>query len=217
MPVLLGAGRGLRVSVGDSSLMRVVSRIERTVEDAMLGALREGDVVWDLGANIGWFSLLAARAVGPTGRVIAFEPSPANAAAIKANAARNKLSITVVCAAVSDSSGWASFDDSESLTGRILTSGGSVVPTVTLDEWAAGSPAPRLVKIDIEGGEVAALAGASELLMHARPIILCETHNTHDEVVAFLRASRYEVTAVESPELPVEEAAWAHLLGMPIS
>jgi FkbM family methyltransferase len=196
--------------------MRLVSRVEPDVEDAMLAQLRPADVMWDVGANIGWFALLAARAVGPSGNVTAFEPSPSNAAQIKANASRNGLRLTVVGAAVSDVIGWAQFDDRSSLTGRLSETGQSVVPTVTLDDWAARHEAPSLLKLDVEGAEIAALTGARRLLAESRPVILCECHGTQLEINEILCKAGYAVTAVEMPCMPIEDAPWwVHLLATP--
>jgi FkbM family methyltransferase len=202
--------------VGDSTLLRVVSRVDKAPEDAMLGYLRPGHAVWDVGANIGWFSLLAARAVGQLGTVTAFEPSVTNASWLQRNAARNGLQVTVVCAAVSDAPGWARFDGSTSLGGRLISSGGDVVPTVTLDEWAAEHGSPAFVKIDVEGAELSVLTGGKRLLASARPVILCEAHGTQNEVVSILRDADYDVHAVQMPDARVEEMPfWVHLLGMP--
>jgi hypothetical protein len=57
VPVLTGPGRGLRVSVGDSTLLRVLSRVEPELEDAWTGHIRTGDVVWDVGANMALLSI----------------------------------------------------------------------------------------------------------------------------------------------------------------
>lgn len=216
IPVLTGAGRGLRVSVGESTLLRLVSRVEPTVEDAILARLGRGDVVWDVGANIGWFSLLAARRVGPEGRVTAFEPNQRNAEQVRRNATRNDLTIEVVEAAVSGEAGWARFDAGSSLMGRLRDDGTLRVPTVTLDGWAASHAAPTFIKLDIEGAEVGALQGATRLLSEAHPTILCECHATQVEVDAILWAAGYRVTPVEMPGVPVDQAPWwVHLLAEP--
>ncbi len=216
MPVLRGPARGLRVSVGDSTMMRLLTRVEPDVEDALLAHLAPGDAMWDVGANIGWFSLLAARAVGPSGEVTAFEPALRNAAQITLNAARNGVSVTVVGAAVSDRSGWGRFDDLSSLTGRLSAAGGAIVPMVTLDEWASGHGAPAVVKIDVEGAELDVLRGAGTVLAAARPVILCECHGTQTGVDRALRAVGYDVSAVEMPGASIAVTpGWIHLLGIP--
>jgi FkbM family methyltransferase len=123
--------------------------------------VRAGDVVYDVGANIGWYSLLAARGVGATGEVVAFEPSIVNAACVQENAATNGMgNVTVIPAAVTDRDGWAVFLDRGSLEGRLEKNdtqaqaerrakrdqshkGASVVPVLTLDSWIAERPPGR--------------------------------------------------------------------------
>ena len=216
LPVLSGPGAGLRLSVGDSTLLRVLTRIEPEVEDCMLAHLRPGDTVWDVGANIGWFALLAARRVGPMGHVVAFEPLPANAELIAHNALRNGLAVEVVEAAVSDRPGTAPFDAHSSLSGRLASNGALTVATGTLDGWLERFGTPALIKLDIEGAETDALRGARRLLAHERPVIVCECHGTNGEVSEMLRAAGYRLSTIEIPEVAPQEAPWwVHVLGVP--
>jgi FkbM family methyltransferase len=193
--VLGGNGRGLRVRVGPSSLMRIVSTVEVDVERAFLARLDPGDVVYDIGANIGWFSLLAARRVGPEGAVVAFEPSLANADYVRRNAVTNGFgNLTTVAAAVSSSDGWARFADTSSLEGHLSDDGGQIVPVLSLDAWHqhAGVRPPGLIKIDIEGAEENALRGMEALLREHRPTLIVELHGTGPQVMALLDEFGYD-------------------------
>ena len=117
--MLSGSGRGLRVRFGESTLIRAFKTVEGRVETAILGELGQGQV-YDIGANIGWYSLFAARVVGPGGRVLAFEPSLSNASLAEHNASVNGLSnVTVVCAGLTDEDGWLTFLDKGNLQGRL--------------------------------------------------------------------------------------------------
>jgi FkbM family methyltransferase len=225
LPILRGNARGLRVSFGESNLSRIVRAAESQVEDKLLELVRPGDVVYDLGANIGWYSLLAARRVGPGGQVVAFEPAIENAAHLQRNAASNGFAnIVVVPAAVSDRNGWAMFLNRGSLESRLEESdddaqakrrasqvresrGRTPVPMVTLDAWisAAEQAPPSLVKIDIEGAEIGALGGMKATLRTAKPMLIIELHGTRDAVLDLLDSSDYEYEAIES-ELPMREA-----------
>src|SRR6185312_3056644 len=117
-------------------------------------------------ANIGWYSLLAARAVGPQGSVVAFEPSLANARLAQQNAEGNGFeNMTVVPAALTDADGWLGFTEHGSLMGRLdkndseararrraqnpRTGTHTFVPAASLDAWLAstGRPAPSFVKV----------------------------------------------------------------------
>ena len=130
-------------------------------------------MIFDIGANIGWYTLLAARQVGPAGRVLAFEPDVGNAALLQQNAASNGMAnVVVVPAAVSDRDGWATFLSKGSLQGRLDNAGDAAqgdlagrnvkrmvpVPVLSLDAWLeqVEQPAPNLIKIDIEGAETTA-------------------------------------------------------------
>jgi FkbM family methyltransferase len=234
LPVLAGHGRGLRVRVGDST-MRVLPRGEKAVEDTYCELLGAGEVVYDIGANIGWYSLLAARGVGADGAVVAFEPSVLNAACVQENAARNRLgNVTVIPAAVTDRDGWAVFLDRGSLEGRLEKAdsqaqaerrakrdqshkGASVVPVLTLDSWISetSTKPPSIVKIDVEGAEMGVLRGMTGTLRSAKPVLIVELHGTRDEVADFLDEVGYEHAPIEV-DVPTRQAPWwAHLLARP--
>jgi FkbM family methyltransferase len=223
------------VRFGDSNVSRIVRTLEPEAEGSFVGQLHAGDVVYDLGANIGWYSLLAARAVGPSGRVIAFEPSITNAAFVAWNAAGNGLAnVSVVPAAVSDRDGWAMFLDKGSLESRLdkdddeaqarrraarkrRVRGSSAVPVLSLDSWIASTeqPPPTLIKMDIEGAEIGALRGMSETLRSAGPTLIIEPHGTQRAIAELLDAVDYEHTRIEA-ESATPEASWrAHILARP--
>lgn len=232
LPVLRGPGRGLRVKAGES-ILRVSGRGEAAVEEALLGLLRPGDVVYDVGANVGWYSLLAARAVGPAGSVVAFEPSLENALLAQQNAAVNGFeNVTVVPAALTDHDGWMTFLTRGSLEGRLDLQEGPgadrgderhgsgqelLVPVASLDSWLSlvDRPAPTLVKIDVEGAEVGVLRGMRRTLAEARPTIIVELHGTREAVLDELDAAGYEHAPIER-DVPSREAPWwAHILARP--
>jgi len=235
LPVLKGSGRGLRVRFGESALGRVIGRGEPAVERKLLEIVRPGDVVFDIGANIGWYTLLAGRRVGAAGRVVAFEPDLENAALVQRNAASNRLAnVTVIAAAVTDQDGWATFLNRGSLEGRLGgeedggqdTSNGAraqrvrgtvPVPVVSLDTWIeqAQQPPPRLIKIDIEGGEIGALRGMEQTLRSAGPTLIIELHGTREAVLDQLDSYGYEHATIER-DVPTREAPWwAHVLAWP--
>ena len=168
---------------------------EPDVSRLMLQVLRKGDVVFDVGANCGYFTLLAATLVGATGRVVAIEPAPACIARLEANLRRNTFSNVVVVERVaaaqsgevqfylnSDNSGghalwnpgdWPSNEKSRANPVTVST------PATTLDsEWKRlGLAVPKLIKIDTEGAEQSVLEGARSLLEGARvPFVVGELH-----------------------------------------
>lgn len=165
---------------------------EPAVQRVIAGHLRTGDVFYEIGAHIGFFSMIAARQVGEEGAVFAFEPDPENAARIKEHARRNGLTrIEVVQSAAWSDSGFVQFERASPFssrnTGRIAGVVGSRTPAevveveaTTLDAFAAFHRPPALVKVDVEGTEAEVLRGGDRLFSQTRPLLLCEVH--HREV-----------------------------------
>jgi len=164
--------------------------VEPEVQAALRKYLRPGMAVYDIGANIGFFSLLAARLVGATGRVTAFEADPEIAARLGENVARNQGGpISVEGKAVWSSSSPVLFAraDAEVSPDRGLghvidnaaerSAPGTIrVEAVSVDEYVGKSAAPDFIKCDVEGAEVEVFRGAEKLLSERQPIILCEMH-----------------------------------------
>ncbi|MDX2193725.1 MAG: FkbM family methyltransferase [Gemmatimonadales bacterium] len=158
---------------------------ERAESARFLALVAPGMTVLDVGANIGWYTMLAARAVGPAGRVIAVEPDPDCCDRIRRAAAANgHAHVTVVQAAASDRAGRATFHLDAESWGHSLgaanvgrPAGTLEVETRTLDAIAAELPPPGRVdvlKVDVQGAEGMALAGAAALLRRDRPALLME-------------------------------------------
>lgn len=141
----------------------------------------------DIGAHIGLYSVVMARAVGDRGRVISFEPTPGTRDALRRTIGLNGLSEVVEIRddAVTDRSGTVIFHD----TSDELSNANSVVagprsmwsyevPATTVDDVVAslGDAPVSCIKIDVEGGEVGVLRGATDTLRRWRPAIALEVH-----------------------------------------
>jgi FkbM family methyltransferase len=160
---------------------------ESCVQEALGNRLRPGMVFYDLGANIGFFSLLGARLVGPCGKVFSFEPDAVVASRLRRNVGRNGFSNTaVVEAGVWSSSREMTFVAADSSspdhgTGTFMQGAaeatGATIRCVALDDFVRNAPPPDAIKCDVEGAEVEALRGAEKLLEAYRPWILCEMHS----------------------------------------
>lgn len=136
--------------------------------------LRPGHVVADVGANNGFTGVLFARAVGATGRVVGFEPSPANLEAARENIRLNGIgNFELVAAAVGAVPATVSFDPGFG-NGAVAAGGPIEVPQVTLDAHF-GTSRVDLIKLDIEGYEFEALRGARHLLGR-HPALAIEIH-----------------------------------------
>ena len=151
-------------------------------------ALARGLVVLDLGANLGVFATRAAKAVGPSGRVIAVEPHPDNFARLQGNARRNGLAwLECVQAAAGDRDGQVElFVHERGINHSIVRGSGKsvTVPLRTVDGLVRERGLTRVdfLKIDIEGAVPAALRGASETLKRLKPLIALERDSDEESL-----------------------------------
>ena len=185
-----------------------------TYEPALLEAIehfvRPDLTVYDVGANIGYVSLALAKAVGPLGQVVAFEPLPGNLVRLRANMDLNPEGsrVQVVGAAVGARAAEAAFmvhksgymGKLQAAKGRQAEYEGSIpVEVIALDEWIEDhrQAPPGLIKIDVEGGEAAVLEGLTATLHSHPPTILIELHGPEatSEVQNILASAGYALHA----------------------
>jgi FkbM family methyltransferase len=215
-----GPGAGLRFNAAAGIASYVVGSAELVVQEELARRLKPGDVVYDVGASIGFLTVICARLVGPTGRVIAFEPSPEAGRRLRHNVAINGFeNVTVVEAAAGEQAGTGWLANSEAMVwGSVQAAPESAVdPEVvvtTLDDAATELPAPTLVKMDIEGAEGAALRGMAAILSDSRPIVLCEIHDTFAEVREALAAHDYDVRDLEGDGLS-DDPRYGYVIATP--
>jgi len=149
--------------------------------------IKPGSVVWDVGANMGLFSFAAAGLAGANGRVYAFEPDAVMAGLMRRSARLNPQAapVEVIPCAVAQDLSLARFEiarrsrASNALEGFQLSEGGGVreveaVITVPIDWLAERLPPPDVLKIDVEGAELAVFHGAQRMLKVKRPILIFE-------------------------------------------
>ena len=142
--------------------------------------LRRGDGFVDVGANIGVYSCWAARIVGSSGWVHAFEPVPSTFEVLSQHVGQNRLgdTVRVTRAAVGDHSGTLTLYKIAGASGltssypREPNSQPVEVPVVTIDSQVTGGPRPRLVKVDVEGFEQHVLGGMSGLMNSDNPPVV---------------------------------------------
>jgi FkbM family methyltransferase len=204
-----GIGRGLRFNPGGANAGYVLGTYEPLMQQAFLRILQPGMCVYDVGANVGYLTILAAKLVGPKGQIVAFEPLAANARQIQHNAELNSFThVRVRQEALGDKEGQAAFRVSaESGWGKLAYVGAVSqetaiieVPVRKLDSITAGGELPRvhLMKIDVEGAEVDVLRGAIETLRAERPFLLVELHGTNCQVADLLLELDYEMGVLGS-------------------
>ncbi|MFN8496266.1 MAG: FkbM family methyltransferase [Anaerolineae bacterium] len=201
---------------------------ELPVTRAIAEIVQPGWLVADIGAQIGYMTLLMASRVGAAGRVLAFEPMPANFAVLAENIRLNGYTtVQVERLAVADKSGTTLLrrldDRALSATASIVAEdggGGSIeVTTVSMDEYLAGAPGDlRFAKIDVEGAEDLALAGMTRTLERCRPILLVEVHGEpggDSPALTRLAALGYTLSAIGADAGAVTPAYRGHVLARP--
>jgi FkbM family methyltransferase len=203
LPILQGALRGKKWTAGSGSHGCWLGSYEYQKQKALQHELKAGDVVYDIGANAGFYSLLSSVKVGDTGYIYSFEPSPGNLQELKRHLELNRIkNCTVIDAAVSSANGEATFNISDDrCTGHLAVHGSLRVRTVTLDELVTRGEIrpPNLMKIDIEGAELECLHGASNVIQEYRPIIFLATHGReiHSECTELLAKWNYHLMTLD--------------------
>jgi FkbM family methyltransferase len=180
-----GEASGLKLGF-PQNLDFVRGSTERPVQRCIAEHLVPDDVFYDVGANVGFFSLLATKFVGPGGAVYAVEPVARNAAAIRRNAALNDLrNLSVFEVAADEKSGSAElfvtgWDGGSSLSAAAISASEPVerqaVRVITLDGLIESERLrpPTFIKLDVEGVELRALRGMRKTLEKHRPVLLYE-------------------------------------------
>jgi len=188
--VAAGTLRGMRLSLDlHAEKDYWLGTYETDLQAAASVFVRPGMTVYDVGANIGYISLIAAKLVGGGGKVFSFEALPDNLKRLRKNIRLNDLEDRVhIChSAVVDRSGQTTFFTHESgAMGKAAGSAGRQevysqtirVRAVALDDFIfkEGNPPPQVIKMDIEGGEKLAVVGMKRTLAEIKPILLIELH-----------------------------------------
>jgi FkbM family methyltransferase len=211
--IVQGPLRGKKWIAGSSNHGCWLGSYERAKQKAFAATIRPGDVVYDLGANVGFYSLLASVLVGPLGQVASFEPVPRNLEFLRTHMELNDVSnCSIFDAAVCNSNGKASFDfGAGSLMGHLTAKpeGAFTVRTVTLDRLVDSGELrpPNVVKCDIEGAEYDALAGAIHTVARWLPVIFLATHGpeVHERCCKLLGSIGYQLASLDN--LPLEKTS----------
>ena len=177
---------------------------EQGIHDALERLLQPGDVFVDAGANVGVYTLLASRLVGPAGHVLAIEMMPDTAALLRRHIAENGCAnVEIVEKALSGRAG-------ETVTARVprgrhgqasvantakplIAYNEYPVRTTTLDDAARGLKRIKVLKLDVEGAELQALAGGQAMLTRTEKVIY-ESHTASDALAQTLKRAGFEVS-----------------------
>lgn len=179
LPLVSPAGEKIRVdmreTVASNFLRYGLIPGQRGHENLLRRVLRNGDLCFDVGANVGYTAILFASLVRPGGRVVALEPGGRVFPILERNA-RDRTNITPRKLGASDKTGSLTFYESArsdiSSVCPISDARQIAIDTVSLDTLAEEEGHPQFIKIDVEGHEPAVFAGMSKLLRHAQPPIV---------------------------------------------
>ena len=206
VPIMSGPARGFKWIVGASIHGCWLGIYERKKQTRFCAALKPDDVVYDIGAQAGLYSLLASRLVGPEGAVYAFEPFPRNMRFLKRHIELNEVTnISVFELAIAGIDGTAAFVDGPNpLQGRLSEGGLRAVRVAQLDTLFSKGllRPPSVLKIDIEGGGLEACLGAKKLLETHRPSVFLAIDAPSDyECCDFLRTLGYRIDEFDVNEI----------------
>lgn len=194
---------------------------EMRFDQAIISALKEDDVVWDVGANVGYYTEKFAEVVGKNGRVYSFEPNPRAFTSLQTIANRYS-NVTVKKIALSSACGSLPFevDGPQGVTSRLAdqTSEKSyIVEVTTADQLIRGSniPVPNVVKIDVEGYEIQVLEGMKDFLEHERlKFIFVEVHARELDNAGVLDGVRKVQEALQSAGFQVRWIDMSHICAL---
>jgi len=209
-----------------------MTEIDPTLLRNVTELIRPGDVVWDIGANVGLFAFAAAARAGHNGRVIALEPDTWLVQILRKSASlqpETSAPVTIVPAAVASDLSLRQFTiasrsrASNALSGYGRTQMGGVdeiqtIVALSLDWLAEKLPPPNVVKCDVEGAEIEVFSGQSKILSDIRPVIICEVGREASERMTDILVKEhyrlYDGKKPLSPNAEISLASW-NTIGIP--
>ena len=233
VPLLLRLSPGVWwIASNDAVSDQLVTGFEQKERRFVSRFLKPGMTVLDIGAHAGLYTLTASKRVGPSGRVISFEPSPRERQRLTRHLSLNRCgNVTVQAFALGQDGGDAELfvvDGSETGCNSFRPAPGIAghtvrVPIRRLDDCQAEGmfTAVDLIKMDIEGAELSALRGAESVFRAARPVLLCEIEEARlapwdyrgRDIIDLLSAWRYRWFTIaddgELADLPVNQQQFA--------
>jgi FkbM family methyltransferase len=219
-------------SAGLRYLVKPIGNVDQALLRNAIELVRPGDVVWDIGANVGLFSFAAAALAGSAGQIVSFEADLWLATLLHRSRrlqGPTSAPIAIVAGAVASGNALRKFQiakrsrSSNALAGYGLSETGGfdeeyLVPTFNLDCLLDQLPRPNILKCDVEGAELEVFSNQTKFFEQARPAILCEVSAKNGLILTKLwRNHRYRLWDAERPlslESEVKHAAW-NTIGIP--
>lgn len=204
VPILMGRLKGKKWVISSSNIECALGTYEYKKHILFAKEISISDVVYDIGAHAGFYTLLASEIVGFKGSVVAFEPLPQNFFYLKKHVEINQTSNVIINnVAVTNFIGVSSFRlVGNTYTGRLDDNGEIEVETISLNDFVLKNPdlIPDCIKIDVEGSEYDVLKGASHIISNNKPKIFLATHNEfiHKKCVDFLKSYNYNLESINN-------------------
>ena len=219
VPIVRGPLRGKRWIVGASTHGCWLGSYEYQKQSIFKKTVKSGYVVYDIGAHVGFYTLLSSVLVGTQGKVIAFEPVQRNLEYLKKHVEINSCNnVEILPYAVSDNMGIKRFSFSINPSmGHLCEDGEIEVQVVTVDEIFRfrNIPCPNIVKIDVEGAEYGVLRGAEHTIRQHRPVLFLSTHgpDIHRNCCAMLQAMSYHLAGLNDTSFELMD----EIIAIPLS
>lgn len=191
--VIKGPLKGIKFILGSHSgegggASVYFNMVEQMQTESFLKNVKKGDILFDVGANVGYYTVLGSRLTGSQGKVFAFEPLVSNISYLHRHVKINKLeNVTIIPCACSDAQSIVTFfHNDNNAMGRIESSEiegvneskMTLVSTVSLDAVADKlNTIPNIIKIDVEGAELSVLRGAERIISTSKPLIFLSVHS----------------------------------------
>ena len=209
--ILTGPLRGYNWNVRSNTNGFFTGRYEAEFVELLMSKLKPTDVFYDIGANAGYFSIIASTVISEQNSIVAFEPVPYLHDIIKHHAEVNNVkNVSVFPYAVSDKTGTVEFSNMDKTGGNTYISDSSIFKTsrdslevkcVSLDDFIdehKNFKIPTILKIDAEGAEFDVLEGAKKTLKEHKPLLFLSTHDIHlpgvkDKCLNFLKDLDYTI------------------------
>jgi len=207
LPIIEGPLKGKKWIVNSSNFAYYLGNFKNVQMNIVKDLLHNGDIFYDIGANVGIYTLLSSEKVGNPGIVVAFEPLPANVRILNKHIQMNKCTnVRVIECALSNVSGnCLFFEHPDNTMGSISKNGNLEVPTLTLDSVVADgiAPPPDLIKMDVEGAESIVLRGGLDVLRNYCPTLLISLHSDQQrkECIDLLQGLGYSVQPIDDRDL----------------
>jgi len=216
VPIMQGRLKGKKWIIGSGNLEYVLGTYEFEKVKLFEKIVKNCKVIYDIGAHVGFYTLLSSELIKEKGKVVAFEPLPRNLKYLKKHLEMNNCNnVMLIEAAVSDKCSMSFFNEGpSSYTGNLSEEGKLQVNTFSIDELIKSDriPPPNCMKIDVEGSELLVLKGAKLTISIYNPTIFLATHNHRLRIdcIKFLVSLGYKLKPIADNNLYVTREIFAY-------